>query len=60
MLSAIFCATDTIAANNLIKAEKFPILNAVLFSEGIINDAVAIILFNTVSGLKLSEDGNFT
>lgn len=60
MLSAIFCATDTIAANNLIKAEKFPILNAVLFSEGIINDAVAIILFNTVSGLDLGPDGGFT
>jgi NhaP-type Na+/H+ or K+/H+ antiporter len=28
-------------------------LNAVLFGEGIINDAVAIILFGTISNLKL-------
>lgn len=28
-------------------------LNAVLFGEGIINDAVAIILFRTISELRL-------
>ena len=32
MLSAIFCATDTIAANSLIKPDKYPILHSVLFS----------------------------
>ena len=44
ILSSVLCATDTVAANSLIKAEKFPVLNAVLFGEGILNDAVAIIL----------------
>lgn len=53
MLSSVLCATDTVAANSLIKAEKFPVLNAVLFGEGILNDAVAIILFGTVSKLRL-------
>jgi NhaP-type Na+/H+ or K+/H+ antiporter len=53
MLSSLLCATDTVAANSMIKAEKFPVLNAVLFGEGILNDAVAIILFGTVSKLKL-------
>jgi len=31
MLSSLLCATDTVAANSMIKADKFPVLNAVLF-----------------------------
>lgn len=31
ILSSVLCATDTVAANTLIKADKFPVLNAVLF-----------------------------
>lgn len=53
MVSSILCATDTVAAIALIKPKKYPILNAVIFGEGIINDAVAIILFRTFSELKL-------
>ena len=34
-------------------------LNAVLFGEGIINDAVAIILFRTISQLKITETSEF-
>ena len=49
MLSSVLCATDTVAAMSLIKPDKFPVLNAVLFGEGVINDAVAIILFHTVA-----------
>lgn len=57
MIGSVLCATDTVAANNLIKVQKYPVLNAVLFGEGIINDAVAIILFGTISKLKLDETG---
>lgn len=57
ILSSVLCATDTVAANALIKAEKFPVLNAVLFGEGILNDAVAIILFGTVTKLNLDQTG---
>lgn len=53
ILSSVMCATDTVAANSLIRVEKFPTLNAVLFGEGILNDAVAIILFGTISKLQL-------
>lgn len=55
MISSVLCATDTVAAMALIKVaiyliqpDKYPVLNAVLFGEGIINDAVAIILFRTI------------
>ena len=57
ILSSVLCATDTVAANSLIKAERFPVLNAVLFGEGILNDAVAIILFGTVSKMELDKIG---
>lgn len=53
----MLCATDTVAANSLIRVDKFPVLNAVLFGEGILNDAVAIILFGTISKLQLDETG---
>ena len=53
ILASVMCATDTVAANSLIKVEKFPVLNPVLFGEGILNDAVAIILFGTISKLQL-------
>jgi NhaP-type Na+/H+ or K+/H+ antiporter len=31
ILSSVLCATDTVACNSLIKADKFPALNAVTF-----------------------------
>lgn len=42
------------------KPDKFPVLNAVLFGEGIINDAVAIVLFRTVSNLTIDENNGIT
>jgi NhaP-type Na+/H+ or K+/H+ antiporter len=60
MISSVMCATDTVAAITLIKSDRYPVLNAVLFGEGIINDAVAIILFRTISELKLNDAGEFT
>lgn len=56
MLSSVLCATDTVAALSLIKQDEFPVLNAVLFGEGIINDAVAIILFNTINNFVFEEN----
>jgi len=31
MISSVLCATDTVAAMALIKPDKYPVLNAVLF-----------------------------
>jgi hypothetical protein len=36
-----------------IQPKKYPVLNSVLSGEGIINDAIAIILFRTISELNL-------
>lgn len=49
LISALLCSSDVIAAISIIKYEEQPKLFSLVFGEGIVNDAVAIILFNTVS-----------
>ncbi len=48
MLACILSSTDTVAALSLIKADAYPKLNAILFGEGILNDAISILLFRTI------------
>ena len=48
LMSSLLCSTDVIAAISMVKYEEQPTLFSLLFGEGIVNDAVAIILFNTV------------
>jgi NhaP-type Na+/H+ or K+/H+ antiporter len=47
-MCSLLCSSDTIAAISIISYEKQPKLFSIVFGEGIINDAVSIILFNTV------------
>ena len=56
LMSSLLCSTDVIAAISLIKPKKQPKLFSLIFGEGICNDAVAIILFNTVNKFALSEE----
>jgi|694.fasta_scaffold82083_3 hypothetical protein len=46
--SATISATDSVAALTLIKASEFPKIFSIIFGEGMVNDAVAIILFKVV------------
>lgn len=46
--SATISATDSVAALTLIKAQDFPKIFSIIFGEGMVNDAVAIILFKVV------------
>ncbi|CDW89237.1 sodium hydrogen exchanger [Stylonychia lemnae] len=48
VLAAVLCATDTVAALTILKEKDFPQLNAILFGEGIVNDAVSILIFETI------------
>jgi NhaP-type Na+/H+ or K+/H+ antiporter len=48
LLASILCATDTVAALTIVKEKKFPTLNSILFGEGVVNDAVSILLFRAV------------
>lgn len=56
LIASLLCSSDVIAAISIVKYEEQPKLFSVIFGEGIVNDAVALILFQTVSGLKYSID----
>lgn len=45
---SLICSSDVVAAVAVVKYEQQPKLFSVIFGEGISNDAVSIILFNTV------------
>ena len=45
LLASVLASTDTVAVLTLITADKYQVLNAVLFGEGVVNDAVCILLF---------------
>lgn len=48
LLCSLMCSSDVVAAVSLIDFQKEPKLFSMVFGEGITNDAVSIILFNTV------------
>jgi len=69
MMCSLLCSTDVIAAVSLLNPKKQPKLFSLIFGEGITNDAVSIILFNTVvnfskknqkldfsSGMEIAQD----
>ena len=48
LMCSLLCSSDVIAAVSLIKPKEQPKLFSLVFGEGIVNDAVSIILFQTV------------
>ena len=54
--SATICATDSVAGLTMIKPDKYPKLFSVVFGEGMINDAVAIIIFLSVDKIASGND----
>lgn len=48
LFSSVIAATDTVAALTFIKEENEPKLFAILFGEGVINDAVCIVLYGII------------
>jgi NhaP-type Na+/H+ or K+/H+ antiporter len=48
LMCSLLCSSDVIAAISLLSYDKQPDLFSIVFGEGITNDAVSIILFNTV------------
>jgi len=47
-LAASLTATDTVSVLSILKEDEYPKLHTIIFGEGIINDAVALLLFKTV------------
>lgn len=58
MLASVLCSTDTVAVLTLVTADKYSTLNSVLFGEGVINDAVAILLFKAIENVINSGGPN--
>jgi NhaP-type Na+/H+ or K+/H+ antiporter len=56
LLSSLICSSDVIAAMSIVKYDKQPKLFSLIFGEGITNDAVSIILFNTVHSIVHTEE----
>lgn len=48
LMCALICSSDPVAAISVIRYEQQPKLFSVVVGEGITNDAVGIIIFNTV------------
>ena len=51
LLASVLSATDTVAAITVVKENKYPRLHSVLFGEGVLNDAVSIVLYRTVENI---------
>jgi len=62
VMCSLLCSNDVFAAISLIKPDKKPKLYSLIFGEGITNDAVSIILFNTIINYssKSGEKGAFS
>jgi sodium/hydrogen exchanger-like protein 6/7 len=57
LFSAVISATDTVAALTFIKEDQEPKLFAILFGEGVINDAVCIVLYGILKEFTSSDEG---
>eukprot|EP01017_Pseudomicrothorax_dubius_P037283 TRINITY_DN5449_c0_g1_i4.p1 TRINITY_DN5449_c0_g1~~TRINITY_DN5449_c0_g1_i4.p1 ORF type:complete len:309 (-),score=60.67 TRINITY_DN5449_c0_g1_i4:807-1733(-) len=58
LFAAIMSSTDTVAPLSMVKDSAFPVLNSILFGEGVINDAVSILIFRAVSTFEGKIDSS--
>lgn len=58
ILAIILCANDYVAMLSIIKEEFYPKLNSILFGEGIIKNALSILIFDTVQKVFLNNISN--
>ncbi|KAJ8748355.1 hypothetical protein K2173_002992 [Erythroxylum novogranatense] len=54
-LGAIFSATDSVCALQILNQEETPLLYSIVFGEGVVNDATAVVLFNAIQRFDLSH-----
>ena len=52
LFTALLCSSDVVAAVSIVSYEAQPKLYSCVFGEGVFNDIVSIILFNTVESLQ--------
>ncbi|KAJ8898651.1 hypothetical protein K2173_004685 [Erythroxylum novogranatense] len=54
-LGAIFSATDSVCTLQVLNQEETPLLYSIVFGEGVVNDATAVVLFNAIQRFDLSH-----
>lgn len=54
-LGAVLASSDAVAVLTIVKEEEAPHLFSILFGEGIVNDAIAIILFKSVQDIDFDN-----
>ncbi|KAG2611060.1 hypothetical protein PVAP13_4KG114200 [Panicum virgatum] len=54
-LGAIFSSTDTVCTLQVINQDETPRLYSLVFGEGVVNDATAVVLFNAIKNLNISQ-----
>lgn len=52
LFTALLCSSDVVAAVSIVDYTQQPKLYSCIFGEGVVNDIVSIILFNTVLQLQ--------
>ena len=59
LFSSVISSSDTIAALAFISEDKDPKLFAILFGEGVVNDAVCIVIYKIMREFLNSGEGNY-
>lgn len=54
-LGAIFSATDSVCALQVLNQEETPLLYSLVFGEGVVNDATSVVLFNAITSFDLNN-----
>lgn len=55
LFTSLLCSSDVVAAVSIVDYHEQPKLYSCIFGEGVFNDIVSIILFNTVNSLQGAE-----
>lgn len=59
-LGVVFSSSDTVAALQAIDANGHPLLHALVFGEGVVNDATAIVLLQAVQNIRSESELTLT
>ncbi|KAG2453499.1 hypothetical protein HYH02_001719 [Chlamydomonas schloesseri] len=55
-LGSVLSCTDSVASLSVLDGERHPLLYSLLFGEGVVNDATAIVLLGAVSNLNSADE----
>jgi len=55
LFAGLLCSSDVVAAVSIVDYEQQPKLYSLCFGEGVFNDIVSIILYNTVKSMLTSK-----